>query len=98
MHSATLDNVSFITQFIRGLKLEIRDVVQCHMPPTMIKAKLLAKTSSNCKYWRETSTSPPRLSLSTRVMLLLLNLMVEMLHRSLLLFGKKGSVGIHESQ
>ena len=43
MHSATLDDVSFITQFIRGLKLEIRDVVQCQMPPTMIKATLLAK-------------------------------------------------------
>ena len=43
MHNTGLDEVFFISQFIRGLKPEIRDVVQFQMPATMIKATQLAK-------------------------------------------------------
>jgi len=43
MHNPGLDEVFFISQFIRGLKPEIRDVVQFQMPATMIKATQLAK-------------------------------------------------------
>jgi hypothetical protein len=43
MHNSNLGDLFFITQFMRGLKMEISSVVQTQVPETMERAILLAK-------------------------------------------------------
>lgn len=43
MHNTGFDDLFFVTQFIKGLKLDIACVVQSHIPETMERAILLAK-------------------------------------------------------
>lgn len=43
MHNAGLDELFFVTQFVKGLKLEIGSVVQSQIPETMERAILLSK-------------------------------------------------------
>jgi hypothetical protein len=43
MHHAGFDEMFFTKQYIRGLKDEVRVMVESQMPPTVIKAAALAK-------------------------------------------------------
>lgn len=43
MHNSGLDELFFITQFIKGLKPEVSNVVQSQVPDTLQRAMLLAK-------------------------------------------------------
>lgn len=43
MHNNGLDELFIITQFIKGLKLEVSSVVQSQIPETMDRAIMLAK-------------------------------------------------------
>jgi hypothetical protein len=59
MHNSGLEDVFFISQFIRGLKPEIRDVVQFQMPATMIKAAMLAKIQQQVLERNKTRSAKP---------------------------------------
>lgn len=43
MHNSGLDDLFFITQFIKGLKPEMGSVVQSQVPDSLERAMLLAK-------------------------------------------------------
>lgn len=43
MHNSGLDDLFFVTQFVKGLKPEIGNVVQVQVPESLQRAILLAK-------------------------------------------------------
>ena len=49
MHNSELGEVFFTTQFLRGLKPEIGNVVQSQIPETLDRAMLLAKIQQQGK-------------------------------------------------
>jgi hypothetical protein len=62
MHNAELGELFFITQFMKGLKLEISVVVQSQVPETMKRAILLARIQQQVldkgkTKWQRTFTS-----------------------------------------
>ena len=64
MHSTGLDEVFFVTHFIKGLKSEVRVTVQSMAPKTAKKAIMLAKIQS--QLGEERKFRPPKFSTSSR--------------------------------
>jgi len=69
MHNTGLDEVFFVTQFIKGLRTDLRAGVQSQVPKTVRKAVMLAKIQQQLledKKSRSSKFSPsPKSSLSS---------------------------------
>ena len=90
MHNTGLDEIFFVTQFIKGLRSELRAGVQVQVPKTVKKAIMLAKIQYQL-HWMTGNLVSPSFLLLLNLPCHQLSLTPGPLHRLLVPCGKKGS-------